>query len=146
MSQPGSARYRAADCRSRGSGLSSLPTSPPQEYAFSLPPRAAYSHSASERAAGTPWPVIRENHATYRWASFQLTLTTGCAPRTTPLLDTRARTAANLDAANSTIEQVLGFAAVALGTGNVVGGFVVTDRMLEMFKPRKRRRSERKAE
>jgi H+-translocating NAD(P) transhydrogenase subunit alpha len=27
--------------------------------------------------------------------------------------------------------------AVALGTGNVVGGFVVTDRMLEMFKKRK---------
>jgi NAD(P) transhydrogenase subunit alpha len=26
--------------------------------------------------------------------------------------------------------------AVALGTGNVVGGFVVTDRMLEMFKRR----------
>jgi NAD(P) transhydrogenase subunit alpha len=28
----------------------------------------------------------------------------------------------------------LGFAAVVLGTINVVGGFVVTDRMLEMFK------------
>ena len=31
------------------------------------------------------------------------------------------------------------FAAVALGTANVVGGFVVTDRMLEMFKGRKAR-------
>jgi NAD(P) transhydrogenase subunit alpha len=32
---------------------------------------------------------------------------------------------------------VLGFTAVLLGTLNVVGGFVVTDRMLEMFKKRK---------
>jgi NAD(P) transhydrogenase subunit alpha len=32
---------------------------------------------------------------------------------------------------------VLGFLAVILGTVNVVGGFVVTDRMLEMFKKRK---------
>ena len=30
-----------------------------------------------------------------------------------------------------------GFIAVLLGTLNVVGGFVVTDRMLEMFKKRK---------
>ena len=33
--------------------------------------------------------------------------------------------------------QLLGFLAVILGTINVVGGFVVTDRMLEMFKGRK---------
>ncbi len=32
-----------------------------------------------------------------------------------------------------------GFLAVVLGTLNVVGGFAVTDRMLEMFKPKKRR-------
>src|SRR5437764_15261756 len=32
---------------------------------------------------------------------------------------------------------ILGFLAVVLGTLNVVGGFVVTDRMLEMFKPKK---------
>jgi|SRR5579871_423190 len=32
---------------------------------------------------------------------------------------------------------VLGFLAVVLGTINVVGGFVVTDRMLEMFKKKK---------
>jgi NAD(P) transhydrogenase subunit alpha len=32
---------------------------------------------------------------------------------------------------------VLGFFAVLLGTLNVVGGFVVTDRMLEMFKKKK---------
>src|SRR5919107_2730180 len=32
---------------------------------------------------------------------------------------------------------VLGFFAVVLGTLNVVGGFVVTDRMLEMFKSKK---------
>ena len=38
--------------------------------------------------------------------------------------------------------RVVTLAAVALGTGNVVGGFVVTDRMLEMFKPRKKREPE----
>ena len=32
---------------------------------------------------------------------------------------------------------ILGFLAVVLGTLNVVGGFVVTDRMLEMFKKEK---------
>jgi H+-translocating NAD(P) transhydrogenase subunit alpha len=32
----------------------------------------------------------------------------------------------------------LGFFAVVLGTANVVGGFVVTDRMLAMFKQRPR--------
>ncbi len=32
--------------------------------------------------------------------------------------------------------QAVGFVAVVFGTMNVVGGFVVTDRMLEMFKPR----------
>jgi NAD(P) transhydrogenase subunit alpha len=33
---------------------------------------------------------------------------------------------------------VLGFVAVILGTLNVVGGFVVTDRMLEMFRKKKK--------
>ncbi|MBC9912132.1 NAD(P) transhydrogenase subunit alpha [Chitinophaga varians] len=33
---------------------------------------------------------------------------------------------------------ILGFLAVILGTVNVVGGFVVTDRMLEMFKKKKK--------
>ena len=36
-----------------------------------------------------------------------------------------------------TLTLVVGFAAVVLGTANVVGGFVVTDRMLEMFKQRR---------
>jgi NAD(P) transhydrogenase subunit alpha len=35
------------------------------------------------------------------------------------------------------IALILGFLAVVLGTLNVVGGFVVTDRMLEMFKKKK---------
>lgn len=39
--------------------------------------------------------------------------------------------------AESTVSLVLGFLAVILGTLNVVGGFVVTDRMLEMFKKKK---------
>jgi NAD(P) transhydrogenase subunit alpha len=38
--------------------------------------------------------------------------------------------------ANSPVTIVLGFLAVVLATTNVVGGFVVTDRMLEMFKGR----------
>jgi H+-translocating NAD(P) transhydrogenase subunit alpha len=36
--------------------------------------------------------------------------------------------------AHGTAQLVLGFLAVFLATLNVVGGFVVTDRMLEMFK------------
>ena len=39
--------------------------------------------------------------------------------------------------ANNYIALILGFLAVILGTLNVVGGFVVTDRMLEMFKKKK---------
>jgi len=35
-----------------------------------------------------------------------------------------------------TFTHIVGFLAVALATANVVGGFVVTDRMLEMFKGR----------
>lgn len=38
--------------------------------------------------------------------------------------------------AHGTAEVALGFLAVFLATLNVVGGFVVTDRMLEMFKAR----------
>ena len=34
---------------------------------------------------------------------------------------------------------ILGFLAVILGTLNVVGGFVVTDRMLEMFSKKKKK-------
>jgi NAD(P) transhydrogenase subunit alpha len=39
--------------------------------------------------------------------------------------------------AESTLSLIFGFVAVILGTLNVVGGFVVTDRMLEMFKKKK---------
>jgi H+-translocating NAD(P) transhydrogenase subunit alpha len=39
--------------------------------------------------------------------------------------------------ADSLLEQVLAFVAVVFGTINVVGGFLVTDRMLEMFKQRR---------
>ena len=38
---------------------------------------------------------------------------------------------------NNYLALVLGFLAVIVGTLNVVGGFVVTDRMLEMFKSKK---------
>ncbi len=39
-----------------------------------------------------------------------------------------------LGSAHGSVEIALGFVAVVLATVNVVGGFVVTDRMLEMFK------------
>jgi len=41
-----------------------------------------------------------------------------------------------LGQAHGATQLVLGFLAVVLATLNVVGGFVVTDRMLEMFKAR----------
>jgi H+-translocating NAD(P) transhydrogenase subunit alpha len=37
---------------------------------------------------------------------------------------------------------IVGFVAVVLASANVVGGFVVTDRMLEMFKKREPRKPE----
>jgi len=39
--------------------------------------------------------------------------------------------------ADNYLALILGFLAVILGTLNVVGGFVVTDRMLEMFRKKK---------
>src|SRR5271168_4844947 len=36
-------------------------------------------------------------------------------------------------------EQVIGFLGVLLGAGNAAGGYVVTERMLEMFKPSQRK-------
>jgi proton-translocating NAD(P)+ transhydrogenase subunit alpha len=38
---------------------------------------------------------------------------------------------------NNYLALILGFLAVILGTLNVVGGFVVTDRMLEMFRTKR---------
>jgi NAD(P) transhydrogenase subunit alpha len=39
--------------------------------------------------------------------------------------------------ADSALEEALAFVAVVFATVNVVGGFLVTDRMLEMFKGRR---------
>lgn len=49
-----------------------------------------------------------------------------------------------LGSAQSTLVEVLGFIAVILATLNVVGGFVVTDRMLEMFSSRQQKNKEEK--
>jgi len=38
-----------------------------------------------------------------------------------------------------TISNILGFLAIAFATVNVVGGFMVTDRMLEMFGQKKKK-------
>ena len=43
---------------------------------------------------------------------------------------------------NGTINKIILVIAIVFGTINVVGGFLVTDRMLEMFKGRKPPRSE----
>ena len=45
-----------------------------------------------------------------------------------------------------TLTTVVGLVAVVLASANVVGGFVVTDRMLEMFKPKKKREPQPEAE
>jgi len=42
--------------------------------------------------------------------------------------------------AHNLVTYILGFFAVLLGSLNVFGGFVVTDRMLQMFKPRSQRK------
>ncbi len=39
--------------------------------------------------------------------------------------------------ADTDVEKIIGFIAVLLGAGNAVGGYVVTERMLEMFKSSK---------
>jgi NAD(P) transhydrogenase subunit alpha len=44
--------------------------------------------------------------------------------------------------ADSFLEKAIAFVALVLATVNIVGGFVVTDRMLEMFKKRPERDSE----
>ena len=44
----------------------------------------------------------------------------------------------------NTVSTILGFTAVFCSTTNVVGGFVVTDRMLEMFKKRETGQAEKK--
>jgi H+-translocating NAD(P) transhydrogenase subunit alpha len=42
-----------------------------------------------------------------------------------------------LSEARGTLETAIGFVGVVMATWNVVGGFVVTERMLQMFKSRK---------
>ena len=42
--------------------------------------------------------------------------------------------------ADTTAERIIGFVAVVLGAGNAAGGYVVTERMLQMFKSSKTQR------
>jgi len=42
-----------------------------------------------------------------------------------------------LAGADGLVERILGFLAVVLGSANVFGGFMVTDRMLQMFRKKK---------
>ena len=50
-----------------------------------------------------------------------------------------------LGSANTTPERIIGFVAVLLGTANAVGGYAVTERMLEMFKSRREKQAPTKA-
>jgi NAD(P) transhydrogenase subunit alpha len=53
-----------------------------------------------------------------------------------------------LGAAETTPERIIGFVAVLLGAANAVGGYVVTERMLEMFRSsddRRKAAADRKA-
>jgi NAD(P) transhydrogenase subunit alpha len=43
-------------------------------------------------------------------------------------------------AADDTFTKIVGLVAIVLASANVVGGFVVTDRMLQMFRRREPRR------
>ena len=47
--------------------------------------------------------------------------------------------------ASSLTEQIIGFVGVLLGAGNAAGGYVVTERMLEMFKPSQKTSDKKKA-
>ena len=47
-----------------------------------------------------------------------------------------------LGSADSSLEKTLAFVAVVFGTINIVGGFLVTDRMLDMFKRKKETEAE----
>ena len=49
-----------------------------------------------------------------------------------------------LGTADDTLLKIVGFVAMVLATANVVGGWFVTDRMLEMFKRRPEPRTEEK--
>jgi len=43
-----------------------------------------------------------------------------------------------LGLATTTEQQIIGFIAVVLGAANVTGGYVITERILQMFDPRKK--------
>jgi NAD(P) transhydrogenase subunit alpha len=47
-----------------------------------------------------------------------------------------------IGAADDTLEKAIGVIAIAFGTINIVGGFLVTDRMLGMFRGRRRKEPE----
>jgi len=44
-----------------------------------------------------------------------------------------------LGLATTRLEQVIGFIAVILGAANVTGGYVITERILQMFDPHKKK-------
>ncbi len=50
-----------------------------------------------------------------------------------------------LGSADTLLGQVIGFIGVVLGAGNAVGGYVVTERMLEMFRSSGEKRKQKEA-
>jgi H+-translocating NAD(P) transhydrogenase subunit alpha len=51
-----------------------------------------------------------------------------------------------IGAADDSLEKLIGVIAIAFGTINIVGGFLVTDRMLGMFRGRKREQKKQEPE
>jgi len=83
--------------------------------------RRPSSHDAAAAKTGTPKNSVTMNDvkvAACRRSSPSATVSAAGAPE-------------------SSVASILGVVAVALATVNVVGGFLVTNRMLAMFRPRK---------
>src|SRR3954467_12417865 len=102
-------------------------------------------------ATGRCWPVVETTLGLF--SIFVLSVFVGfeVISKVSPILHTPLMSGANaihgvilvgailvVGLSDGGVETVLGFLAIVLATINVVGGFVVTDRMLEMFKGRGR--------
>jgi len=80
-----------------------------------------------ERSAwpGSTWIVGRSGPASSKCVAYECRSVCGLTRRSMPAACAAKRTASQI---------TLGVIAIVLATVNMVGGFVVTDRMLEMFR------------
>lgn len=137
--------------RGRGSGLSELSTNHANRVMTAH--QARLDHSHRHAALGNPHVMLVTNLGTLILAGFVGYAVISKVPNTlhTPLMSgTNAIhgivilggiTLLATGAATDPLTKALATVAVAFGAINVVGGFLVTDRMLEMFKPRSRDRA-----